>query len=79
MSRISLTIAVSDECLDNILEVAQNLRSVGMQVVQIMDTVGVITGSIEQSRVATVSTIEGVESVESTRSYQVPPPGSSIQ
>lgn len=77
MTQVSLTIAIADDHLDNILDVAQDLRSAGMQVAQIMDTVGVITGYIEQSRMNSVSAIAGVESVESSRSYKLSPPNAT--
>ncbi len=79
MAKISLTVAIADDYLDNILEVAQNLHSAGMQVSQIMDTVGVIVGSSEATQVAKLAQVRGVESVEANHSYQLAPPNSGVQ
>lgn len=79
MAQIRLTVAIADDYLDNILEVAQNLHSAGMQVSQIMDRVGVIVGSSEAAQVANLAQVRGVESVEASHSYQLSPPDSKVQ
>lgn len=79
MARVNLTVAITEDCLDDILEVAQKLRAAGMDVAQILDTVGVITGSTESTNIKLLSNVAGVESVEAARSIQFNPPGSSIQ
>jgi hypothetical protein len=79
MTKILLTIAISDDYLECILDVAQNLRAAGLHVAQIMDTVGVITGSCEPSRVRAMATVEGVASVEASHTHHLAPPDAPIQ
>jgi len=79
MAKVTLTVAISEDCLDDILEIAQKLRAVGMQVNQIMDTLGVVVGSSDAEQVGAIAQVEGVESVESAHSYHLSPPQSHLQ
>lgn len=79
MSQINLSITVDDAHLKQILEVAQALKSAGMNVEQVMDAVGVITGSCDEQEVETLSQVEGVLNVEPQQDYQLAPPNADVQ
>lgn len=79
MSNVNLSIAVDENYRDRILEVGENLKSAGMNVEQLLNTLGVITGSCDSEKVEALSRIEGVTQVEIAREYKLPPPESDIQ
>jgi hypothetical protein len=79
MDMINLTIAVSDNHLDHILDVAQHLNEAGLKVHQIMDSIGIILGSCQSCQVSAMQRVEGVESVEAEATYSLVPPYSPIQ
>ena len=79
MSKVRLLVSVKDEHLDRILEVAQSLESAGMKIEQVMDKLGVITGSCESEKVEDLYQVEGASNVEREREYQLAPPDSDIQ
>ena len=59
--------------------VADRRRAAGMDVVQTLDGLGVVTGSAAAAIVDTLEAIEGVTSVERSRSFQLPPPDAPVQ
>jgi hypothetical protein len=79
MSKVNLLISIDENYIDKMPEVVENLQSVGLQVEQSMQEVGVVTGSCEQAKVAAISQVEGVSEVETERQYQIAPPNSNIQ
>ena len=79
MSKVNLLISVDDDHMDRILEVVQGLQSAGMNVEQLMDKIGIVTGSCDSRKVEALSQVEGVSHVEPSREYQLAPPDSDIQ
>ena len=78
-SNVEVTVAVDENYKDRISEVAQSLRSAGMNVEQSMELLGLITGSIEPKKVKALSEVEGVLHVEPSREIRLAPPESDIQ
>jgi uncharacterized membrane-anchored protein len=74
-----VTITVDDTHLDRIEEVAAHLRSSGMQVDQVLNEIGVISGSVPDDRRQLLKTVTGVQSVEDAATVQLPPPESPVQ
>ena len=74
-----VTITVDDTHLDRIEEVAAHLRSSGMQVDQVFNEIGVISGSVPDDRRQLLKTVTGVQSVEVAATVQLPPPESPVQ
>ena len=74
-----VTITVDDTHLDRIEEVAAHLRSSGMQVDQVLNEIGVISGSVPDDRRQLLKTVTGVQSVDDTATVQLPPPESPVQ
>ncbi|HLP92301.1 MAG TPA: ketohydroxyglutarate aldolase [Nostocaceae cyanobacterium] len=79
MSNVNLTVAVEENYMSQILEVAENLRSTGMNVEQILDQIGVISGSCDSDKMQDITQVPGVSHVEIDREYQLPPPDSDLQ
>jgi uncharacterized membrane-anchored protein len=74
-----VTVTVDDTHLDRVEEVAAHLRSSGMQVDQVLNEIGVISGSVPDDRRQLLKTVTGVQSVEDTTTVQLPPPESPVQ
>ncbi|MGH3903014.1 MAG: hypothetical protein ACRDTE_02260 [Pseudonocardiaceae bacterium] len=74
-----ITVSVTDEQQANIDELAARLRAVGMEVDQVLPTVGVITGSVTRSQRTLIERAAGVAAVEDETSFQVAPPDSDVQ
>ncbi|UKO99138.1 ketohydroxyglutarate aldolase [Nostoc sp. UHCC 0870] len=79
MSNVNLSIAVDEKYIDHIQEVAQNLESSGMNVGQLLENLGIITGSCDSEKVDALAQVEGVSHVELSREYKLPPPESDVQ
>jgi hypothetical protein len=76
---VSVSVTVDDEHLASIGDVAAVLRANGMQVDQVLDRLGVISGSIPEDRQESLQAVAGVRSVEATHQYQIPPPDAPVQ
>ncbi|MBD2206236.1 ketohydroxyglutarate aldolase [Calothrix sp. FACHB-1219] len=79
MSKVTLLISVDDQYKQQILEVVKSLQASGMKIEQIMEQIGVITGSIDSAQIEGISQVEGVAAVEVSQQYQLDPPESEIQ
>lgn len=74
-----MTIAVDDDHLATIADVASALESKGMVIDQVLETVGVIIGSAPDVDRAELEAVEGVASVEGETTFQLPPADSPLQ
>ncbi len=79
MSNVNLSIAIDDNYRERILEVSENLQSMGLNVEQLLDNLGIITGSCDSEKVAAFSRVEGVAHVELSQEYKLAPPESDVQ
>ena len=79
MPVVKVSIAIDDAHLEQIWEISQNLQAVGLHIDQTLQTLGIISGSIDSSQVDRLYQIEGVQHIEPDHSYQLPPPNSDIQ
>lgn len=75
----SITVTVDEAHLTSIHDVAQQLRSQGMHVDQVLESVGVITGSVPDHHYSALKSIEGVSSVDEQHQFHVPPPDADVQ
>ena len=76
---VQLSVTVDDGHLPAINDVAQALRAQGMQVDQVLDGIGIITGSAPADSRPALTGVEGVVSVDEELTYQLPPPDSAVQ
>lgn len=77
--QISVSVSVDNAHLPQIEQVSQQLQSSGMNVEQILASIGVINGSIPSDQLNSLYQIEGVQSVEPQQGYQLAPPNSELQ
>ena len=77
--KVSVTISVADDYLDQFDAVVKRSEAAGLQVEQQLETLGIISGLIDPEKVADLYRAAGVSDVEESREYQLPPPDSPIQ
>ena len=76
---VNLSVTVDDGHLPAIEEVAQALRARGMEVDQVLDGLGIITGSAPADSRSALTDVDGVVSVDEQLTHQLPPPDSAVQ
>ncbi|GAA1994932.1 hypothetical protein JL107_08265 [Nakamurella flavida] len=74
-----ISITVDDDHLQDVAGVADRLRARGMQVDQVMGSIGIISGSVPSGMRQAMRQVPGVAAVDSPVTFQVAPPGSAIQ
>ena len=79
MSKVNLLISVGDRHREQISKVVKALQTSGLKIKQVMEKTGVVTGSIDSTRVEGIARIEGVAAVEVEQKFQLKPPESEIQ
>lgn len=79
MTVVRLAILVADEYRDRILEVMENVQSLGMQVDQLMEITGVITGVISITQMELLKNVEGIAAIEPAQNVQLTPPEADVQ
>jgi len=79
MAAEDVNISVADDYLDRFPDVVRRMKKAGLKVQQQMDTVGVVSGLIDPSKLSDLEAVEGVSAVERSKQFQLPPPDSKIQ
>lgn len=80
MSKVKLSISVDDEHLDKMPEVVKKIKKAGVKVDQQLESLGIITGSVDADRFDLLDRIKGVANVERDEgSFQIAPPDSELQ
>lgn len=74
-----VSVSVDDEHLEAIGAVVDALRGHGMQVEQVMDQLGIISGVVPEGAQGSLMGVEGVMSIDESLGYQLPPPDSPVQ
>jgi hypothetical protein len=74
-----VVISVADDQVDDMSTVVAALRDAGLTVAEVLDSAGVVTGTVDGEALTSLSTVPGVVDVERTRVYQLPPPDSPVQ
>ncbi|GGI44018.1 hypothetical protein [Agromyces flavus] len=77
MDWTKVSVTVDDEHLDTIDDVAEGLRERGMQVEQVLPSVGIVTGSAQD--IAALNSVPGVASVDLEEGIDIGPPDQEIQ
>ncbi|MGH2901850.1 MAG: ketohydroxyglutarate aldolase [Solirubrobacteraceae bacterium] len=76
---LSVTITVADTHRGEIDEVAERLRAAGMEVERVLAAIGVITGAVDQPRLAELAAVVGVAGVQEQASFRLAPPDADVQ
>jgi hypothetical protein len=79
MASEKVNVVVADDYLDRFSEVVKRAKEAGLQVEQPLETIGVVSGSIDPAKLAALKRVEGVTAVEPSRDFQLAPPESEIQ
>ena len=74
-----VTVTVGDDHVGDIARVVSQLKAEGMTVDQVLEVVGMITGSVPSERRAAIEGLPGVVSVENEHTFQIPPPDAEVQ
>lgn len=74
-----ICVAVDEAHLTAIEDVARALDSCGMQVDQVLGSLGMVTGSVGEDRLSALAAVDGVVSVDEQLEYRVPPPDAGVQ
>jgi hypothetical protein len=74
---VQLSVTVGDG--HTVEEVAAGLRARGMEVAQVLEGIGVITGSAPDDVRSALAEVEGVASVDEQLTHRLPPPDAAIQ
>jgi hypothetical protein len=77
--KVDVTVMVGDAHVDKIDEVKQKLEEAGLDVREVLGSIGAITGSAAPKSLAGLRKVRGVSAVESSEEYQLPPPDSDVQ
>ena len=74
---VQLSVTVADG--HAIEEVAAGLRARGMTVAQVLEGIGVITGSAPDDVRSALGAVEGVASIDEELTHRLPPPDAEVQ
>lgn len=75
----SITVTVDDDHVDRIEDIVDQLRAAGLQVHQVLGSVGIITGEVTDAQRPAIAQVAGVASVQDQQMFQLPPPDSDLQ
>ena len=79
MPQLRISVCLDDEHLYKIEQVAEKLKTAGMNIEQTLSSIGIISGSVENEQLTSISQVEGVKTVEKEETYHLSPPDSNIQ
>jgi hypothetical protein len=74
-----VSVLVSDSGMKAFEHVVDACKKAGLHVEHALKSTGVITGSVESTKLAALNKVSGVDAVETERNVQLPPPGSEVQ
>jgi hypothetical protein len=77
--KIGIVVTVSEAALERLREVEAALRGAGMDVEQVLDAIGAVTGFASPGQIEIIRRVPGVAAVEASREIRLPPPGSPVQ
>jgi hypothetical protein len=60
MTEVGVLVSVDDQHMNQLPEVSRQLQAKGMQVRQLLDRVGIITGLIDSDKLDSLHTVKGV-------------------
>jgi hypothetical protein len=81
MSNVKVSIVVDDEHAKKakLSRVVAALKRSGLHVHEILDAAGVVTGSVDEKKVASLRKLAGVANVELAGTVGIAPPESDVQ
>ncbi len=79
MGKVNLTVSIADQELPHFRELVARIKSLGLEVDQELESVGVVTGAIDQEKIQDLKKLKGVANVEESRTFRIAPPESEVQ
>ncbi|HST73126.1 MAG TPA: hypothetical protein VLK55_11805 [Kocuria rosea] len=76
---VRVTVVVDEEHRPGLAQLCDGLRAQGMQVEQVLEQLGMVTGEVPENRLPSVRRVEGVVSVEPQHRHRIPPPDAPVQ
>lgn len=77
--KVEVLVSVDDAHLEKVHDVAEELRSAGMDVHEALPELGTISGAVELDRMAKLEGVPGVAGLERGREVSIPPPDADVQ
>jgi hypothetical protein len=74
-----VSVTVRDDHLEALDDIVRGLQARGMQVDQVLGSLGIITGSAPEEALGALRSVDGVASVDEQLTHRIPPPDSPIQ
>jgi hypothetical protein len=74
-----VTITIADDHLAQTGTIAEQLRATGMNVEQVLEAVGMVTGWVAAEQQPSIEALAGVAAVEEETTFQLAPPDSEVQ
>jgi hypothetical protein len=78
MSDEQVVVSVTDDQVGDMSTVVEALRHAGLRVDEVLESVGVVTGTVDGDALGSLSTVPGVAEVERSHVFEVPPPDSPV-
>ena len=75
----TVIVSVADDHLDSFAEVVRRIKKAGLKVEQQLEAVGIVSGTIDSTKLAALDKVKGVAAVERSREFQIAPPESDVQ
>ncbi|MEA2828951.1 MAG: hypothetical protein QOG43_3390 [Actinomycetota bacterium] len=78
-ARERVTVTVADSGRARIDDLVRRLEAEGMEVEQVLGSIGMVTGSVPAGGRAAITALADVAAVEGENGFQLPPPDADIQ
>lgn len=79
MTKVRLSLSVSEPYMNKIDEVAAAAKRAGLKIEQSLNDLGVLTGVIDQDKIGRLHRLDGVSDVEEERIVSIPSPDDPVQ
>jgi hypothetical protein len=75
---VEVIVSIADAYLDQAHKVVQRCRRAGLRVKELLEEIGIVYGSIDTTKIATLRRVTGVAAVEESRQIQLPPDNADV-
>ena len=76
---VDVVVTLTGDDRQRIGEVVDALRAAGLQVGQVLEAIGQVTGSVREDRLDALSALDGVQRVDRSGEVRIAPPDSPVQ